>query len=70
MTFAEFQQWAFLAVASSGVLILREMNKNIASLNEKVAVLMVGHETTEKKFADQGKKFDDHESRLRKLENN
>lgn len=63
MTFAEFQQWAFLGIVTYGTYVLREMNKNMASLNEKVAVLMAGHEES-------GKKFDDHESRIRTLEQN
>lgn len=63
MTFTGFIEWAFLAVVSGGVYILWQMKESLTSLNTKIEVLIVQHETAREDI-------DDHETRIRELESN
>jgi hypothetical protein len=62
MKFTEFKDWALLGLVSSGVFILWMMSQSVATLNEKIAVIIERQES--QKSVDQ-----DHEVRLRILEN-
>lgn len=61
MNFDAFVQWGFLGLVSGGVFILWQMKESMNNLNTKIEVLITQHEEARKDI-------DDHEDRIRKLE--
>ena len=61
MQFGAFIEWAFLGLVGSGVVILWQMKESMATLNSKIEILIVKHESARKDI-------DDHEYRIRNLE--
>lgn len=61
MQFNAFIEWAFLGLVGSGVVILWQMKESMATLNSKIEILIVKHESARKDI-------DDHEDRIRNLE--
>lgn len=61
LNFDKFKEWALLGLLSGGVFILWQMKSSVEELNIKIAVLIKEQELSKGEI-------DDHESRIRQLE--
>lgn len=62
MDFPHFVEWCFLGICSAGVYIMWQMKESMQEINTKIEVLIIQHENTRDDV-------EDHESRIRRLEN-
>lgn len=63
LSFDKFKEWALIGLLTGGVTILWDMNRNMAELNTKIAVIIRDQETSKAVNLD-------HEIRIRDLEYN
>lgn len=61
LSFDKFKEWALIGLLTGGVTILWDMNRNMAELNTKIAVIIRDQETSKAVNLD-------HEIRIRDLE--